>query len=102
MGKQMMAPPRRPSMARGVKMSAPTEATEPAMPAFKSRALRPGGMAKGGKVHADAAMDRKLIRQEIARAERKEDAGEMKKGGAVKYAKGGGVEMKGKTKGRVC
>lgn len=77
-------------------------AADTAMPKFRSRALRPGGMATGGKVHSDAAMDRKLIRQEIARAERKEDAGAMKKGGAVKYAKGGGVEMKGKTKGRVC
>ena len=27
--------------------------------------------------------------------------GYMKKGGKVKYAKGGGVEMKGKTKGKV-
>ena len=41
------------------------------------------------KKHDDAAADRKLIRQEFKRLERKEDAG-MKKGGAVKkYAKGG-------------
>jgi len=37
-------------------------------PRFAARAMRPGGMKKGGK---------------------------------VMYAKGGGVEMKGKTKGKV-
>ena len=105
-----------------------------AMPRFGARAMRPGGMAKGGKVHEDAAMDKKLIRKEIVRAEKMEDKAEgkgMKKGGGVmpakdpaskdlmaikdtpmgrkmagaamgakKMAKGGGVESKGKTKGK--
>lgn len=75
-----------------------------AMPRFGARAMRPGGMAKGGKVHEDAAMDKKLIRKEIVRAEKMEDKG-MKKGGMAmftkkKMAKGGGVETKGKTKGK--
>lgn len=73
------------------------------MPRFGARALRPGGMAKGGKIHEDAAMDKKLIRKEISRAEKMEDKG-MKKGGMAmatkKMAKGGGVEFKGKTKGK--
>lgn len=69
-------------------------------PRFAARAMRPGGMKKGGMAHADEAMDKKLIRKEMARAEKMEDSG-MKKGGKVKYAKGGGVEMKGKTKGKV-
>lgn len=74
-----------------------------AMPRFGVRAMRPGGMAKGGKIHEDAAMDRKLIRKEIARAEKMEDKAEakgMKKGGYAKMARGGGVETKGKTKGK--
>ena len=70
------------------------------MPRFGARAMRPGGMKKGGMAHADEAMDKKLIRKEMARAEKMEGEG-MKKGGKVKYAKGGGVEMKGKTKGKV-
>lgn len=93
------------------------------MPRFGARAMRPGGMAKGGKIHEDAAMDKKLIRKEIARAEKMEDKSEgkgMKRGGKVhediamdrklireemskakkKMAKGGGVETKGKTKGK--
>ena len=70
------------------------------MPRFAARAMRPGGMKKGGMTHADEAMDKKLIRKEMARAEKMEDSG-MKKGGKVMYAKGGGVETKGKTKGKV-
>lgn len=123
---------------RAAKMAEkPMEGIKPegiAMPRFGARAMRPGGMAKGGKVHTDAAMDKKLIRQEIARAEKMEEKSEgkgMKRGGGVmpakdpaskdlmaikdtpmgrkmagaamgvkKMAKGGGVETKGKTKGR--
>jgi hypothetical protein len=74
---------------------------EMSTPRFAVRAMRPGGMKKGGPVHSDAAMDKKLIRKEIDRAEKMEDNG-MKKGGKVmKYAKGGGIEMKGKTKGKI-
>jgi hypothetical protein len=62
------------------------------MPKFGSRAMRPGGMKKGGNVHADAAMDKKLIRKEIARAEKMEEKSEgMKKGGKVKMAMGGAL-----------
>ena len=72
-----------------------------AQPRFAARAMRPGGMKKGGMAHSDAAMDKKLIRKEIARAEKMEGEG-MKKGGKVmKYAKGGGIEIKGKTKGKI-
>jgi hypothetical protein len=75
------------------------------LPDFMQRAKRPGGMAKGGKVHSDAAMDKKLIRKEIARAEKMEDSG-MKSGGAVRgigaavkgYAKGGMMKMSMKGK----
>jgi len=74
---------------------------EMSTPRFAARAMRPGGMKKGGMAHSDAAMDKKLMRKEIARAEKMEDNG-MKKGGKVmKYAKGGGIEMKGKTKGKI-
>ena len=84
-----------------MKMSADSNADMMKKPRFGARAMRPGGMKKGGMVHSDAAMDKKLIRKEIARAEKSEDEG-MKKGGMVKkYAKGGGIEMKGKTKGKI-
>jgi hypothetical protein len=98
----MMKKPRAPKAADDMKAGMP-------MPRFGARAMRPGGMAKGGKVHADAAMDKKLIRKEIARAEKMEDKAEgMKKGGYVKeMAAGGsaskradGVATHGKTKGK--
>lgn len=93
---------------------------EMSQPRFAARAMRPGGMKKGGMAHADEAMDKKLIRKEIARAEKMEGEG-MKKGGTImaikdtptgrkmagaamgakKYAKGGGIEIKGKTKGKI-
>ena len=85
-----------------MKMSGDSGMGEMVKPRFGARAMRPGGMKKGGMAHSDAAMDKKLIRKEISRAEKMEDEG-MKKGGMVKkkYAKGGGIEMKGKTKGKV-
>jgi hypothetical protein len=93
----MMKKPKMPKAGDDMKAGVP-------MPRFGARAMRPGGMAKGGKIHADAAMDRKLIRKEIARAEKMEHESEgkgMKKGGyAKKMARGGGVETKGKTKGK--
>lgn len=92
----MMKKPKMPKVGDGMKDAM-------AMPRFGARAMRPGGMAKGGGVHPDAAMDKKLIRKEIARAEKMEDKAEakgMKKGGYAKMARGGGVEIKGKTKGK--
>jgi hypothetical protein len=92
-----MKKPKAPKATADMKVGVP-------VPRFGARAMRPGGMAKGGKIHADEAMDRKLIRKEIARAEKMEDKAEakgMKKGGYAKMARGGGVEVKGKTKGKL-
>lgn len=76
--------------------------TAMAKPRFAARAMRPGGMAKGGAVHPDEAMDKKLIRKEIARADKPEGKPKgMKEGGCAKMARGGGVEAKGKTKGKM-
>lgn len=86
-------------------------AVDPAMlpdlsdPAYSIQRPNEFRMKKGGKVtmpkHTDEAMDRALIRKELSKAK---SAGKMKSGGAVKsakYARGGGVEIKGKTKGRM-
>lgn len=51
-------------------------------------------MKKGGKVHSDAAQDKKLIGQMINAAEKKEGP-EMKRGGKVKgYAAGGVAKIR--------
>lgn len=61
---------------------------EMSQPRFAARAMRPGGMKKGGTIMAikDTPTGRKMAGAAM---------------GAKKYAKGSGVEMKGKTKGKV-
>lgn len=54
----------------------------------------------GGRVHSDAAEDRKLIRSEFKKLEKSEPAG-MKKGGVVR-SRGDGIASRGKTRGRHC
>lgn len=98
----MMERMKGPRMAGGRRAGMVAPAAEATMPNLRARMMRPGGMARGGKVHDDAAMDRKLIREEIDKAHKKMG---MKKGGAVKMAAGGKVRgdgacSKGKTKGR--
>ena len=62
----------------------------------------------------DKAQDKKLIKKAFGMHDKQEHKGEktdlstlkkggmpMKKGGCAKMAKGGGIESKGKTKGRI-
>jgi hypothetical protein len=45
----------------------------------------------------------KITPKQYAKGEKMESTKKMKCGGAVKkYARGGGIEVKGKTKGKVC
>ena len=68
-----------------------------------------GGMAykEGGK--ADMAQDKKTVKKAVGMHEKqlhggkKSDLAALKKGGmAKKMAKGGGIEVRGKTKGKMC
>ena len=73
-----------------------------------------GGMAykEGGK--ADMAQDKKTVKKAVGMHEKqlhggkKSDLAALKKGGMAKmakggcYARGGGIEKKGKTKGKIC
>ena len=69
-----------------------------------------GGMAykEGGKL--DMAQDKKMAKKAVGMHEsqlhagKKSDLTKLKKGGMAKgcgYAKGGGIEKKGKTKGKI-
>jgi hypothetical protein len=52
---------------------------------------------------AKAIKKGKITPMQYAKGEKMEDTKKMKCGGAVKkYAKGGGIELKGKTRGKVC
>jgi hypothetical protein len=53
-------------------------------------------MAKGG-MHEDVKMDKKVVKKAVGMHEKQLHSG--KKSNLSKLAKGGGIEMKGKTKG---
>jgi hypothetical protein len=67
-----------------------------------------GYMKKGGDVKMDAAKDKKIVKKAVGMHEKqlhggkKSDMTKLKSGGmstTKKMARGGGIEMKGKTKG---
>jgi hypothetical protein len=53
-------------------------------------------MAKGG-MHEDVKMDKKVVKKAVGMHEKQLHSG--KKSNLTKLARGGGIEMKGKTKG---
>jgi hypothetical protein len=70
------------------------------------------GMKKGGDVkHSDVKMDKKVVKKAVGMHEKqlhggkKSDMSKLKSGGMAcapkKMARGGGVEVKGKTKGKM-
>ena len=59
-----------------------------------------GKMAKGGMTkHEDIKMDKKVVKKAVGMHDKQQHGG--KKTNLSKLAKGGGVEMKGKTKGKM-
>jgi hypothetical protein len=62
------------------------------------KADKPKKMAMGG-MHKDVKMDKKVAKKAIGMHEKQLHGG--KKSNLSKLAKGGGIEMKGKTKGKM-
>jgi hypothetical protein len=59
-----------------------------------------GKMAKGGMTkHEDIKMDKKVVKKAVGMHDKQQHGG--KKTNLSKLARGGGVEMKGKTKGKM-
>jgi hypothetical protein len=99
----MAAVAKNPSFAKkvGIKPSVGEEFLK----ADKGRKFKEGGMMK----HEDIKMDKKVVKKAVGMHEKqlhggkKSDLATLKKGGMAcapkKMAKGGGVEIKGKTKG---
>ena len=58
-----------------------------------------GKMAKGGMAHSDVKMDKKVVKKAVGMHDKQQHGG--KKTNLSKLARGGGVEMKGKTKGKM-
>jgi hypothetical protein len=65
------------------------------VPAFAADGV--GKMKKGGMAHSDVKMDKKVVKKAVGMHEKQLHSG--KKSNLSKLAKGGGIEMKGKTKG---
>jgi hypothetical protein len=71
-----------------------------------------GFMKDGGAAHSDVKMDKKVVKKAVGMHDKQMHGGKktnlttLKKGGTAcapkKMAKGGGIESKGKTKGRMC
>jgi hypothetical protein len=58
-----------------------------------------GFMKEGGKAHEDIKMDKKVVKKAVGMHDKQQHGG--KKTNLSKLAKGGGVEAKGKTKGKM-
>jgi hypothetical protein len=56
-----------------------------------------GKMAKGGMAHSDVKMDKKVVKKAVGMHDKQQHGG--KKTNLTKLARGGGIEIKGKTKG---
>jgi hypothetical protein len=111
--KLMAAVANNPAFAKKVGIS--KSIGEEFMKADKNKKMNMGGMAykEGGK--ADMAQDKKTAKKAIGMHEKqlhggkKSDLAKLKSGGMTKmkkggscYAKGGGIEVRGKTKGKMC
>jgi hypothetical protein len=76
------------------------------MKADKTKKMAKGGYAKGG-MHEDVKMDKKVVKKAVGMHEKQLHGGKksnltkLRSGGSC-YSKGGGIEMKGKTRGKVC
>lgn len=98
----MAAVAKNPKFAK--KVGVPTSVGEEFMKADKTKKY-----AKGGMSHSDVAMDKKVVKKAVGMHEKQLHGGKksnltkLKSGGSCSgYAKGGGIEMKGKTRGKVC
>lgn len=65
------------------------------VPAFAADGI--GKMKKGGMAHSDVKMDKKVVKKAVGMHEKQLHGG--KKSNLTKLARGGGIEVKGKTKG---
>jgi hypothetical protein len=70
--------------------------------------MKMGGMAYKEGSKADMAQDKKTVKKAVGMHEKqlhggkKSDLAKLKSGGMTKCARGGGIEVRGKTKGKMC
>lgn len=88
----------------------PKSVGEDFMKADKGKKFAKGGCAKGGMAKDDLAQDKKMVKKAVGMHDKQMHGGKktdlkgLKKGGmcgAKKYARGGGIEVRGKTRGKI-
>ena len=75
--------------------------------AMRARGMKKGGMAHSekGEMKKDLSQDKKMVKKAVGMHDKQQHGGKktnlstLKKGGKVCMARGGGIEIKGKTKG---
>ena len=98
-----------PKMAK--KVGVPQSVGKDFAAADKGKKFKGGGMAKKemheekGEMKKDLAQDKKMVKKAVGMHDKQQHGGKktnlstLKKGGKVCMARGGGIEIKGKTKG---
>lgn len=71
--------------------------------ADKGKKFKEGGETMKSDIKQDKAMAKKAVgmHEKQLHGGKKSDMSKLKKGGCAKMAKGGGIEVKGKTKGKI-
>ena len=98
----MAAAAHNPAFAK--KVGIPTKVAKEFNQADKGKKFVGGGMATK---HEDIKMDKKTVKKAVGMHDKqmhggkKTDLAALKSGGCAKMARGGGIESKGKTKGRI-
>jgi hypothetical protein len=104
----MAASAHNPAFAK--KVGIPTSVAQDFNKADKGKKFEGGGMAKSDMKEdskMDKAQDKAMIKKAFAQHDAQEHKGgkgtslKLKKGGCTKMARGGGIEVRGKTKGRM-
>ena len=99
----MAAAAHNPAFAK--KVGVPAKVAKEFNLADKGKKFVGGGMTMK---HEDVKMDKKTVKKAVGMHDKqmhggkKTDLAALKKGGCAKMARGGGIEVRGKTKGKVC
>ena len=99
----MAAAAHNPAFAK--KVGIPTKVAKEFNQADNGKKFVGGGMTMK---HEDVKMDKKTVKKAVGMHDKqmhggkKTDLAALKKGGCAKMARGGGIEVRGKTKGKVC
>lgn len=96
----MAAAAHNPAFAK--KVGIPTKVAKEFNQADKGKKFKEGGDMK------DLAQDKKMVKKAVGMHDKqlhggkKTDLASLKKGGCTKMARGGGIEVRGKTRGKMC